>query len=104
MAVVFLGRKERIAHPAFGSDLLAAIRAAGLPLGSSCDGEGVCRSCWVYILRGHALLSARSAAEDGLEEDRRLACQSALLSVKSSSDTIEVWHPSWGPRPDSRAP
>ena len=63
-----------------GQSLFAALRAAGVPVGSSCRGEGVCGRCALWVeaeeplppptdAEGAALIAAR--ARDG----QRLACQ-----------------------------
>ncbi len=83
--------------------LLDAVRHAGLPLGQSCRGEGVCRSCAVDLRAGEAHLGPRTATE--LRLDRRgapasppgvrLACQ-ARLPAPGAVARVVVGHPAWG--------
>lgn len=77
--------------------LLDAVRHVGLPLGQSCRGEGVCRSCAVEILAGIDGLSAPSPLERrfGFVDERRLACQ-ARLTAADAALRVVVGHPSWG--------
>ncbi len=62
-----------------GTNLLDAIREAGLPLKSTCGGQGTCGECLVRIRKGQA----RSRASAGLPEDVRrlgyvLACRTDI--------------------------
>lgn len=84
--------------------LLDAVRHVGLPLGQSCRGEGVCRSCAVEILAGHDGLTAASPLEQrfGFVETRRLACQAHLLAADAAIRVV-VGHPAWG-RPAAAQP
>ncbi len=86
--------------------LLDAVRRAGLPLGQSCRGEGVCRSCTVEVLAGADALvppgplelrQLRARPDEPL--DRRLACQVPLPAACAAR--VVLAHPSWGrpPRP-----
>ncbi|WP_431312837.1 2Fe-2S iron-sulfur cluster binding domain-containing protein [Nannocystis pusilla] len=75
--------------------LLDAVRAAKLPIGQSCRGEGVCRSCAVDIEIGLASLPQPSALEArfGFTGARRLACQVALPAAR---EQVRLHHPAWG--------
>ncbi|MGQ9571717.1 MAG: ASKHA domain-containing protein [Dehalococcoidia bacterium] len=64
-----------------GSDLLSAVRAAGLSIDSECGGRGTCGACRVRFLEG----APAAAAEDRLlltpaavRDGWRLACQTAV--------------------------
>jgi len=85
--------------------LLDAVRHAGLPIGQSCRGEGVCRSCAVDLIAGDEALGSRTAIE--LRERRgapasppgvRLACQ-ARLPAPGAVARVVVGHPAWGRLP-----
>jgi len=85
--------------------LLDAVRHAGLPLGQSCRGEGVCRSCAVDLIAGDEALSPRTPIE--LRERRgapasppgvRLACQ-ARLPAPGAVARVVVGHLAWGRQP-----
>ncbi|MCB9702642.1 MAG: (2Fe-2S)-binding protein [Myxococcales bacterium] len=91
-------RGERRIEAAAGEPLLEAINRAGLPLGQSCRGEGICRSCAVQVIAGAAALSPpppieRRARGLDLVGGWRLACQA---QVADPAATLVVWHPSWG--------
>ena len=75
--------------------LLDAVRAAGLPLGQSCRGEGVCRSCAVDVEVGAAELPPLTALEArfGFRPARRLSCQ---VVVPAASVRVRLHHPAWG--------
>lgn len=85
--------------------LLDAVRHAGLPLGQSCRGEGVCRSCAVDLLAGDELLGPRTAIElrarrgvPAAPPGVRLACQ-ARLPAAGAVARVVVGHPAWGRLP-----
>lgn len=75
--------------------LLDAVRAARLPIGQSCRGEGVCRSCAVDVEVGLAALPQPTALEArfGFTGPRRLACQVAL---PAAHELVRLHHPAWG--------
>lgn len=63
-----------------GTTLLAAVRRAGLPLASACDGAALCGRCAVRILDGAGALSEEDPLErrakraNRVESGLRLAC------------------------------
>lgn len=86
--------------------LLDAVRHVGLPLGQSCRGEGVCRSCAVDIDAGAGHLGPESPLERrfGFHDTRRLACQAHL--PRAAGSIVLVSHRAWGrpPAADPAAP
>ena len=64
--------------------LLDVARRAGVPLGNSCGGIGVCARCCVRIVAGAENLSpatdieSRVAAQRALSPNERLACQTIV--------------------------
>lgn len=104
--IVFATAARRIVVPVAeipgpdGHDLLAAVRQAGLPLGQSCRGEGVCRSCAVDIVAGAERLGPLTPLERRFEfhAERRLACQAGLPSAHTDVSVV-VTHPAWGRPP-----
>lgn len=91
------------AEPDQAATLLDAVRVARLPIGQSCRGEGVCRSCAVEIEIGAAELPPPTALEArfGFRAARRLACQ---VVVPTASVRVRLHHPSWGRPPAPPAP
>ena len=71
------GREIRV-RP--GTALLAAARQAGLPVGSSCDGDGICAACGLRILEGapnltrERPLETKAKADNGIDAALRLSC------------------------------
>ena len=68
-----------------GSNLLAAILAAGEKLVSKCGGEASCGACHVFITEGRKGISRMTPAENakldtiiGIGSKSRLACQVTL--------------------------
>lgn len=60
--------------------VLDAARRAGVPLGNSCGGIGICGRCRIRIVEGAGQLSAPTSIEirtmtaRGFADDERLAC------------------------------
>lgn len=57
---------------------------AGLPVASSCDGDGVCAKCKVIVLAGAENLSTPNETENflreshGLNKNIRISCQTTV--------------------------
>ncbi len=72
--------------------MIAALRA-GLPVGSSCSGQGICNKCVMKIETGGANLSAPGPLEQALKERenfadaQRVSCQSKVLGDVTVSTT-----------------
>lgn len=94
VAFVPLQRQIRV-EP--GVSVLDAARAAGVPLGAACDGDGICGACDVRVLSGEvpreSPLERRTKAANGVPPDHRLAC---LLPVRGP---LRVTTRYWGPLP-----
>ncbi len=64
-----------------GANLMETIVAAGLPVASSCSGEGVCAKCRLNIVEGQENLSRPDDLEEFLAEryelksHQRISCQ-----------------------------
>lgn len=65
-----------------GASVLAAVKRAGLPLGQSCRGVGVCAMCRVEVrsgaLRPPDALEAKLLARDDVKPGERFACRARL--------------------------
>ena len=65
--------------------ILDVARRAGVPLGNSCGGVGVCTRCKVRVIDGAENLSPATSIEvrfgssRGFAEDERMACQAVVL-------------------------
>ncbi len=68
-----------------GANLMQVLLEAGLPVASSCYGEGVCSKCRLTIVEGQKNLSPESEAETFLKEsnqvpiEMRISCQVQVL-------------------------
>lgn len=75
-----LRRDQRSVWVAQGLTLFEAVRMAGIPLGASCAGQGICGFCKLQVLRGGNALSPIEERERqlllriGAETDERVAC------------------------------
>ncbi|MCA9657946.1 MAG: 2Fe-2S iron-sulfur cluster binding domain-containing protein [Myxococcales bacterium] len=119
MAVVRLlarigAQGERVLRLRPGESLLELVNRAGLPLGQSCHGEGICRSCDLEVVAGAHHLTPLAPLElraRGLDRAGgwRLACQVRAVAAanddsaaQAAAATVTLWHPAWGhPEPVS---
>lgn len=68
-----------------GAVLMQALLAAGLPVASSCHGDGVCAKCRVVVIAGSENLSRIESVEQMLRDrlkipkDVRISCQTKVL-------------------------
>lgn len=64
-----------------GANLMQSLLTAGLPVASSCRGDGVCAKCRIQIVSGSENLSQESELEKSLRDrhqfskHERLSCQ-----------------------------
>jgi len=99
MTTVRFHPSEREVDVPAGTTLLEATRRAGLPIGSSCDGQGICGWCRLRVLEGAAELSPVETTERELlariggGPDERIACQARVLSP-GVLVTASYWNPS----------
>ena len=70
-----------------GTNLLAACRRAGVPLGASCRGQGVCGACKVEIVSGSEFVAPADPAP------HRLACEARIEGPEGAS--VAIWAPGW---------
>jgi 2Fe-2S ferredoxin len=68
-----------------GSGLMKALLAAGLPVASSCQGDGICAKCRIQIVEGAENLSPPNPREQILRDrlriprEYRISCQTTVL-------------------------
>lgn len=68
-----------------GANLMKSLLAAGMPVASSCNSDGVCAKCGIRITEGMENLSEPNATEIFLKEknsirkDFRISCQTLVL-------------------------
>ena len=85
--IIFKNLKKEIDVPE-GSELLDAIRKAGIEIETECGGDGTCGSCLVRILTGDVESDSSGFLPAGiLEEGYVLACKT---QISASSVTIEI--------------
>jgi 2Fe-2S ferredoxin len=68
-----------------GSNLMKALLAGGVPVASSCNGDGICAKCRIQIIAGKENLSPENDREKFLREKfqiprgERVSCQTEIL-------------------------
>jgi ferredoxin len=95
--LVQFGPNGKVCEVPTGTSLLAAANRAGMPLGQSCRGQGVCNSCRVRVDAGKARLSAPTPLERRwrLEPPWRLACQTRVTDGPDEV-IVALGCPAWG--------
>ena len=64
-----------------GANLMKALLASGLPVASSCRGDGVCAKCRIEVVDGRQNLSKENDTEaflrdrHGIPKSERVSCQ-----------------------------
>jgi adenylate cyclase len=91
--VRFLPSGREVVLPV-GATLLDAARLVGLPLASSCDGQGSCGWCRLRAVPSHVLSAPdddeqRVLARIGARREERLACRAQALGDVSL--TASYW-------------
>lgn len=78
-----------------GENLLDTLNANKVSISQSCDGNGSCTTCRVFILKGLENCTPRTeieterAVERGFENNERLACQTCM----NGDVEIEILNP-----------
>lgn len=74
-------KTDRVLEVPEGANLMSSLLDAGIPVASSCDGEGVCAKCRMQVLDGAENLSRPTELEDflieryELKKGVRISCQ-----------------------------
>jgi 2Fe-2S ferredoxin len=69
----------------YGANLMKALLKSGIPVASSCGGEGVCARCRIEIIEGASNLSRPAELETRIKtrlqvpDTERLSCQARVL-------------------------
>ena len=76
-----------------GWTVLDAARAARVPLGAACDGDGICGACAVRVVAGlptaEGPLERRTKQANGVRPGLRLAC--LLATRRPLTLTTDYW-------------
>ena len=88
-----------------GTNLLAVVRRAGLPIARACGGRGICDSCWLRVDDGLEHLEQLPApgthAGIALEPGWVMACLARIDPGASDDASVVLWSPAWGRDPRS---
>ncbi len=93
MPQISIPQLQKVLQVEAEANLMDALLRAGLPVASSCDGDGVCSKCRIRILQGAENLSERNPTELFLMEkskftpDFRISCQTQVLGDISIAAT-----------------
>ena len=85
----------RVAEVPSGTTLFAAVRALGLPVGASCDAEGVCAACGLVILEGADALSRESPFETSLKARNRVPVEQRISCLTRVMGDVTVRATYW---------
>lgn len=78
-----------------GTLVFDAVRQAGLPLGSSCDGDGLCAWCRVEVLEGLQNLSSPTPEETRLLARRRSTPEERIACLARIDGPVTLTTPYW---------
>ncbi len=78
-----------------GSTILAAANRAGLPVGQSCGGDGICGWCKVTILGGAEHLSTPTPLERKLVESLEFAANERAACLATVHGDIHITATYW---------
>jgi 2Fe-2S ferredoxin len=85
MPMIHFKKGRRSLEVPVGSNLMQALLREGIPVASSCRGDGVCAKCRIEILEGSQNLSRVSEQEARIKQrldipaSERLSCQTEVL-------------------------
>jgi 2Fe-2S ferredoxin len=91
----------RVVEVPGGTSLLAAIRKAGLPIGSSCDGDGICGRCGVQLVAGAGALTPETAEEVRIKDANRVPPEDRLACRARVGGDVVVTARYWGRLPEA---
>lgn len=78
-----------------GATLLSAARQAGLPIGASCDGDGICGACGLRIVAGKDNLSRERPLERACRQANRVPDTHRLACLARVHGDVEVRADYW---------
>lgn len=84
MAQISFSKSGKTVQVPDGSNLMKAILDVGIPVASSCGGDGICSKCHVKVLSGKENLSKETQEEQELREindipkGERISCQCTI--------------------------
>ena len=83
MPTIHIPQKNLTLTVARGENLMQALQSAGLPVASSCLGDGICSMCKMTIegaVPPPSELEVRTATRNKLSPSERLSCQIPVTS------------------------
>lgn len=92
MPKVSLPQKNLIFTVESNSNLMSSLLEMGIPVASSCHGEGICSMCKVKIIglvNAPEKFETESLSRNKCEPDERLSCQ--ILITDDLSVTAKYW-------------
>ena len=84
MAVISFDKPRPAITVPDGSNLMRSLQSNGIPVASSCDGDGVCVKCRMKVVAGNENLSPETEFEKDLRDihdipnGERISCQTTV--------------------------
>lgn len=85
MPIISFAKNRPPIEVSIGANLMESLLNAGLPVASSCFGDGICARCRIQIVKGGESLSPIGTLEEILKTrlripaDVRISCQTQVL-------------------------
>jgi 2Fe-2S ferredoxin len=85
MPTITISKLNKTIEVELGANLMLSLLNAGLPVASSCAGDGICGKCKLSIIKGNNQLSIETEDEIflkhklSIQNDLRISCQTKVL-------------------------
>lgn len=85
MPTITISKLNKTIEVELGANLMLSLLNAGLPVASSCAGDGICGKCKLSIITGNNQLSIETEDEIflknklSIQKDLRISCQTKVL-------------------------
>lgn len=84
MALITFLKSGKVVQVPDGTNLMNSLLDAGIPVASSCGGDGICSKCHIKIIKGSENLSKETQEEQELRDindipkGERISCQTLI--------------------------
>ncbi len=83
MPKIHLPQKNLVIDVASGANLMNALLTAGVPVASSCLGDGICGKCRMHLSGPHItaanILETETLSRNAAKDGERLSCQITVI-------------------------
>lgn len=95
MAQIFCPQLNKTILIKDGENLMKALKSAGLPVASSCGGDGVCAKCRVEVIKGDERLNKPTPLEQRLVDKNQIPAGERISCLTRVFGDIEIRMSYW---------